>query len=266
MFSWLHTFSPSPILVDFGFIQIHWYGLLILLSILAAFFVLLKNSKVFSLNQEQIWDLLFWLVLGGILGARIYEVLLVEPSFYFTHPGQIVKIWQGGLAIHGAWLGGLVVLWLYSKKWQRSLWSLTDAICLVLPLGQAIGRWGNYFNQELYGLPTNLPWSIPINLANRLPEYSTYTNFHPTFLYESIGSLLIFCILWWLLKKKRFNGQITLVYLVLYSLLRLVLEFIRLDPALMIFGIRWPIIFSSLVVLMSVIIYLKNFYILNNKL
>lgn len=258
MFSWFHTFSPSPILFNFGFTQIHWYGLLMLASILVAFFVLLKKAKVFSLTTEQVWDLLFWLVIAGILGARIYEVLLVEPSFYFSHPAQIIKIWQGGLAIHGAWLGGLVVLWLYSRKWQKSLWSLTDAICLVLPLGQALGRWGNYFNQELYGLPTDLPWGIPINLINRLPEYSAYTHFHPTFLYESIGTLLIFFVLLWLLKKKRFNGQITLVYLGLYSILRLVLEFIRLDPAFMIFGIRWPIIFSGLSIIVVIILYIRK--------
>lgn len=229
-----------------------------LASILVAFLVLLKKARVFSLTTEQVWDLLFWLVIAGILGARIYEVLLVEPSFYFSHPAQIIKIWQGGLAIHGAWLGGLVVLWLYSRKWQKSLWSLTDAICLVLPLGQALGRWGNYFNQELYGLPTDLPWGIPINLINRLPEYSAYTHFYPTFLYESIGTLLIFFVLLWLLKKKRFNGQITLVYLGLYSILRLVLEFIRLDPALMIFGIRWPIIFSGLSIIVVIILYIRK--------
>ncbi len=255
MFSWFHNFTPSPVLVSFGFIQIHWYGLLMLLSILAAFYVLLKKAKIFSLTVEQIWDLLFWLVIGGIVGARIYEVLLVEPSFYFSNPSQILKIWQGGLAIHGAWLGGLLVLWFYSRRWQKSLWILTDAICLVLPLGQAIGRWGNYFNQELYGLPTSLPWGIPISLANRLPTYLSASHFHPTFLYESIGSLLIFFVLLWLLKKKRFYGQITLFYLGLYSLLRLVLEFIRLDPALMILGIRWPIVFSGLAILSVVIIY-----------
>lgn len=231
-----------------------------LLSILTAFFILLKVAKFFSLSVEQVWDLLFWLVLGGILGARIYEVLLVEPSFYFSHPMQIIKIWQGGLAIHGAWLGGLIVLWFYSRKWQKSLWLLTDAISLVLPLGQAIGRWGNYFNQELYGLPTNLPWGIPIEVAKRLPGYIQFTHFHPTFMYESIGNLLIFLFLFWLFKKKMFfTGQLTLVYLGLYSLLRLLLEFIRLDPTLLVGSIRWPIIFSSFVIFLVVIIYIKIF-------
>ncbi len=266
MFSWLHSYNPSPILFDFGFVQVHWYGLLMLVSILGSFFVLLKKAEVFSLNRNQIWDLLFWLVVGGILGARIYEVLLVEPTFYFSHPGQMVKVWQGGLAIHGAWLGGLIVLWFFSKKWKISLWKLTDAITFVLPLGQAIGRWGNYFNQELYGLPTNLPWGIPIAVDNRLSEYVQFTHFHPTFLYESIGALLIFILLFWFLKQKRFTGQITLVYLGLYSALRLALEFIRLDPAFMLFGIRWPIIFSSLVILLVMIIYFKKIIILKNKL
>ncbi len=257
MFSWLHSYVPSPILVDFGIIQIHWYGLLMLFSILVAFFVLYKKAEIFSLTREQVWDLLFWLVIGGLLGARIYEVLLVEPSFYFSHPVQIVKVWQGGLAIHGAWLGGLIVLWLYSRKWKIALGKLTDAIAFVLPLGQAIGRWGNYFNQELYGLPTNLPWGIPINPINRLVEYSSFNYFHPTYLYESIGNFFIFFILLWLIGKKRFVGQITLVYLGLYSLLRLILEFIRLDPALMIYGLRWPIIFSLLSILLVIILYFK---------
>ena len=154
MFSWWQQFEPQAIIFSLGPIQIYWYGIFMLAAISASFFVLLKIAKHFSITREQVWDMTLWLVLGGIVGARVYEVLFVDPAYYFSYPSAIIKIWNGGLAIHGAWLGGLVVVWFYAKKYKLNFLKILDALSLVLPLGQTIGRWGNYFNQELYGLPT----------------------------------------------------------------------------------------------------------------
>jgi phosphatidylglycerol:prolipoprotein diacylglycerol transferase len=233
-----------------------------LTAIVVSFLVLQQKIKDFGITKEQLWDLVLWLVIGGIVGARVYEVLFVDFSYYVTYPSEIIKIWHGGLAIHGAWFGGIVVAWLQAKKFRLNFLKILDSLSLVMPLGQAIGRWGNYFNQELYGLPTGSPWGIPISLGNRVVGFEQFTHFHPTFLYESIGNLLIFFVLLFFYKKKSFSGQLLIMYIGLYSVLRLSLEFIRLDPAFMVYGIRWPILFSVLCVIGSVLgygyLYKKN--------
>lgn len=257
MINWLHTNIPDAVLWQIGNIQIHWYGLIILIAIVVAFMVVLKLALRFALDKEKIWDLTFWLVVGGLLSARVYEVLIVDFAYYWHNPLAVFKIWQGGLAIHGAWLGGLIVLYWFSRKYKLNLLKLLDLAALGTIVGQAVGRWGNYFNQELYGLPTDLPWAIPISQINRLPGYETFTHFHPTFLYESLGNLLIFIILLIFLKYKKNDGQIFFVYLGLYSLLRLLTEFIRLDPTLMIFNLRFPAVLSGLLILGAVIGFIK---------
>lgn len=262
MLHWWQQFEPQSIIFSFGPITLHWYGLCILAAIAISFWVLQKNIKDFGVTKEQLWDMVLWVVIGGIVGARVYEVLFVDFMYYVTYPSEIIKIWHGGLAIHGAWLGGIVVVWLHAKKFHLNFLKILDSLSLVMPLGQAIGRWGNYFNQELYGLPTDKSWGIPISLTNRVTGFEQFTHFHPTFLYESIGNLLIFFVLLFFYKKKSFSGQLLIIYIGLYSILRLSLEFIRLDPAFMVYGIRWPILFSALCVVGSVLgygyLYKKN--------
>ncbi len=206
--SFLHTFHPQPILISFGPINIHWYGLLVVLGILAAIFTALKLAGYYNIKKEVIIDLSFYLVIFGIIGARLYDVLLELP-YYLNHPLDIFKIWQGGLAIHGAIIAGIAVIWLFAKKRQLNFWLLAAIITPGLALAQAIGRWGNYFNQELFGAPTGLPWGIPIDLINRPIKYIGYEFFHPTFLYESIGNFVIFFILIAIhdriIKKKNIN-------------------------------------------------------------
>lgn len=257
MLSWWQEFEPQSIIFSFGPIALHWYGLCMLTAIAVSFWVLQKNIKDFGVTREQLWDLVLWLIIGGIVGARVYEVLFVDFTYYVTYPSEIIKIWHGGLAIHGAWLGGIVVVWLQAKKFHLNFLKILDSLSLVMPLGQAIGRWGNYFNQELYGLPTGSPWGIPISFVNRVAGFEQFTHFHPTFLYESIGNLLIFFVLLFFYKKKNFPGQLLMMYIGLYSILRLSLEFIRLDPAFMVYGIRWPILFSALCVIGSVAGYIQ---------
>jgi phosphatidylglycerol:prolipoprotein diacylglycerol transferase len=268
MFNFLHTFHPSPILFSLGPVQIHWYGFCIVLGVLAALSVAIYLAKFYQIKTDTIIDLALWLIIGGLLGARIYDVFLEWP-YFSAHPLQVIKIWQGGLAIHGAIIGGLISLWLFTKKYKQDFWQLAGLIVTGLPLAQAIGRWGNYFNQELFGGPTNLSWGIPIDQIHRPWQYINSDYFHPAFLYESLGNLIIFIILFclqiWLIKKQKFSGfsrpkadqpragsfLLLTFYFLLYSSLRFFLEFIRIDPTPVVLGLRFPQIVSLLVITVS---------------
>lgn len=258
MFNFIHTFHPSPILATIGPINIHWYGFFIMLGVLAALTVAIYLAKLHGLKSETIIDLAVWLIIGGIIGARLYDIFLEWP-YFLTHPQDIIKIWQGGLAIHGAIIGGLIALWLYAKKYRQNFWQLAAITITALPLAQAIGRWGNYFNQELFGYPTNLPWGLPIGLARRPFEYLIYSYFHPAFLYESIGDLIIFLILIyfqiWLIKKQKFSAASYVLcvasYALLYSILRFSTEFIRIDTTPTLLELRFPQIISLLIIFLS---------------
>ena len=257
MFNFLHTFEPRPILFALGPIKIYWYGLFIVLAIFASAYVMLWLAKKQNISQETIFDLLFWLVLSGLIGARLYDVLLELP-YYTKQPIAIFKIWQGGMAVHGAIFGCALVLFLFAKKRAINFWSLTALVATAAPLAQAIGRWGNYFNQELFGRPTDLPWGIPIDIANRPLEYMNYAYFHPTFLYESFGNIIIFLILLTvfiiMIKRTEDSPQFSIfIYLILYSILRFGLEFIKIDRTPELFGLRWPQIASLILMAVSLV-------------
>jgi prolipoprotein diacylglyceryl transferase len=258
MFNFLHNFSPTPVLLSFGPLHIYWYGLFIVLGVLAGLTVSLKIAKKFGLSPNKIFDLAFWLIIFGIIGARIYHVFL-EWGYYSQNYWNILKVWQGGLAIHGAIIAGLLVLFYFCWKEKVNFWLVAAVFAPGIALGQAIGRWGNYFNQELFGTPTNLPWGIPINLMNRPDQYISADFFHPTFLYESLGDICIFIILILIIRKflqKKWQNYkiILLVYLILYSALRFSMEFLRTDTTAYFLGIRWPQIMSSLIIIVCVVL------------
>jgi phosphatidylglycerol---prolipoprotein diacylglyceryl transferase len=270
MFGFFQSFEPSAILLSLGFIDIHWYGLFVVTAVLAAFFLTLYLAKRHGINKDDIINLSFYLVLFGIIGARLYDVLLEWP-YYLNNPLDILKLWKGGLAIYGGIIAGAIVLIFFVTKKKvkglknKSFWE--DFISLLfittpgLALGQAIGRWGNYFNQELFGLPTELPWGISINVLNRPAEYISYSFFHPTFLYESLGSLVIFALLMTMhrlyLKKNKDDLKIKVMsvtsYLILYSILRFFLEFIRIDYAPELLNLRFPQIMSLIIILLTLL-------------
>lgn len=258
MIDFLHTFKPSPILFSFGPFSIYWYGFFIVIGASLAIVIALKISPYYNLKKETVIDLAFWLIVGGIIGARIYHVVL-ESSYYLKYPLDIFKIWQGGLAIHGAIIAGLIIIWLFTKKYNLNFWLTAAIIIPGLALAQAIGRWGNYFNQELFGWPTTLPWGIPIDILKRPAEYISSEFFHPTFLYESIGNFLIFLILiffhLWIIKNRQFKNYIycrlSTIYLILYSTLRFSLEFIRVDETLIFLSLRFPQITSLVIILLT---------------
>lgn len=258
MFNFLHTFSPTPVLISFGPLHIYWYGLFIVLGVLAGLTVSLKIAKTFNFSANKIFDLAFWVIIFGIIGARIYHVLL-EWGYYSQNYWNILKVWQGGMAIHGGIIAGLAVIIYFCWKEKVNFWLLAAIFSPGIAIGQAIGRWGNYFNQELFGTPTNLPWGIPINFMSRPDNYLSANFFHPTFLYESIGDLIIFIVLIILiqqfLKKKYANLKIIfLTYLIMYSALRFSTEFLRTDTTAYFFGYRWPQVISLLIIIASTVL------------
>lgn len=273
MINFLHNYLPEPIIFSIGPFSLNWYGLLIATGIGAAILVSLwLGKKYFNIDKETIYDLSFWLIIMGLIGARVYDVFLMLP-YYLDNPEQIIQIWKGGMAIHGSIIAGLITIYIFSKKKNISFFKLTALIAPGLALGQAIGRFGNYFNQEIFGLPTDLPWGIPISPENRPADYINEVYFHPTFLYESLGCLLIFFILIALYKiasKKNwftpyFYVWMTMLYMVLYSVLRLSLEFIRLDETPLFLGLRWPQIISLLIIVISLLIIIFYPHVQKNK-
>lgn len=263
MLNFFHSFSPQAILFSWGPIHVYWYGLLMVLAILTALAVVFYLAKLGRINRERIFDLSFWLIIGGLIGARIYDIFL-DLSYYLQHPWQILKVWEGGLSIHGAIIFGLAIVWLFARRYKINFWQLSAVLVPGLAIGQAIGRWGNYFNQELFGLPTNGSLGIPIAIENRPGEYFNYEYFQPAFLYESLGCLIIggLLILWYYQKAKkgiinvRFSVWISSLYMILYSILRFGLEFIKINPTPILFGLRWPQIMSLVIIIIFAIILL----------
>lgn len=230
--------------VHIGSLFIHFYGVIIMLGVVAASLLARKRAKDKGLDPDQVWDMLTWLLIAGIIGARVWHIFTPTPSlvaagittkYYLTHPVAMLSIWNGGLGIPGAVIGGALALYIYCRKQKQSFTVWVDIIAPGLLLAQAIGRWGNFINQEVYGAPTQLPWAIYIDELHRLPEFMNQAYYHPLFLYESLWNLAVMGLLLWM--SKRFigwliDGDIFLFYLVGYPLGRFLLEFLRLDSAM----------------------------------
>jgi len=210
------------------------YGILISFSILLCISIaktLLKNetSAKYKGNEDTLWGLSFWTIIGGVAGARVYHVLSMLP-YYTQNPIQVLAIWHGGLGIWGAIAGGIISAVVYLRKNKESTLYWLDLMSVVFPLGQAIGRWGNYFNSEILGTPTTLPWGLYVPIYNRPREYASFTKFHPLFLYESILSIILFFLLYTLYRKYRHIiplGVFLFIYLGCYSTIRFFLEYLR---------------------------------------
>lgn len=229
--NFLHDFHPQAIAWHLGSISVHWYGLILTSAFVIGFLIALYTSKQKQVQSDHLYNLFLLLVVFGITGGRLFHVVN-EWGYYQHHLGDVYKIWNGGLAFYGEVLAGLLTIYIYCRVKRISFWLITDIIILSVPLMQAIGRWGNYFNQELFGHPTNSGLGLPIDLANRPAGFEQFNYFQPLFLYESIIDLTIFGILFVLFKKNKLKaGRLTLLYLVLYSVVRFNLEFLRIDPA-----------------------------------
>ncbi|MEK6222881.1 MAG: prolipoprotein diacylglyceryl transferase, partial [Chloroflexota bacterium] len=176
----------SNSVVIFGF-HVFYYGIILMLGVVAASFLADAEARRRKMNEEFLWDSLVWVVIGGVVGARLWHILTPPPSmvargitvqYYLTHPLDALNFRAGGLGIPGAVLGGVLALYWFSKRKRENFLSWIDVIAPAIPLGQAIGRWGNFVNQELYGAPSDAPWAIFIDPINRLPEFADITHYH----------------------------------------------------------------------------------------
>jgi phosphatidylglycerol:prolipoprotein diacylglycerol transferase len=227
--------SPGPLIFQLGPFSLRWYGLLIALAVLIGLLLATRLGQARGIDPVLIADLLPLLVLAAVLGARLYYVLL-EWRQYQLNWLEALAIWRGGIAIHGALIGGTVAVIAYCRWRKLAFWNLLDVLVPSVALGQAIGRWGNFFNSEAFGLPTDLPWKLYIPTLNRPAPFLDQQYFHPTFLYESLWNLGVVALLLILFRagaKGRIKlpaGALSCVYLVSYSLGRLWIEGLRTDP------------------------------------
>ena len=240
-------FIPSPAhgIVHIGPLPLHAYGLMLALGVLAAAKIAERRWVRQGNDPREIGALAVPVVIGGVVGARVYHLF---TGYDWSKGGLVgtVQVWRGGLSIWGAVLGGLVVLVVVARRRDLDLLALMDAIAPAVLIGQAIGRFGNYFNQELFGRPTALPWGLEIDLAHRPAGFTQYATFHPTFLYESMWCLLVFGII--VLAERRIGlrkGQAFALYICLYTLGRAEFEVLRIDKATRVFGIRFNLLVSA---------------------
>lgn len=246
-----------------GPLQVSVYGILLALGTLSAYgatiALLLLRKRAEWPNINYIDSVLLWALIPAVVFARLLFVMY-HIDYFGANPQEIIAVWHGGWVWHGALFGGLLGIFLYCKKVRISFLLLLDILAPGAALGQAIGRWGNFFNQEAYGLPTSLPWGIIIAPDKRLPGYETFTTFHPAFLYESVFDLVLFFFLGLLLLRRREpmdapragppspkgfgaaqrEGVVFFLYLLIYSAGRFGIEFLRIDVVPVIGGLRAP--------------------------
>lgn len=232
----------KPYLEIFGF-QLHWYGIIIAVGFLLAVFYAMKRSKQFGLTEDNIIDMLICAVPLAIIGARAYYVMFSWAD-YKDNPIDVFKIWEGGLAIYGGVIGAVIGVFIFSKWKKVKVGAIIDIGGLGLLIGQAIGRWGNFVNREAYGEKTAVAWRM--GLTN---EWGTFY-YHPCFLYESLWNIIGFVILHFYSKKRKFDGEVFLLYLAWYGLGRFFIESLRTD-SLYLFGSNLRV--SQLVALLCVI-------------
>ncbi len=270
-------FQKEGILL-FDSLQIRYYGLIIVFAMLVAAFAAARLAKRAGHDPEHVWGGLTWAIIPGIIFARLWFVLF--PSQSVVEAGRDtawflqnitdlqngpLAIWSGGLSIFGAVLGGLLGAYLYVRRNKLPLGFWLDIAAVALPLGQAIGRWANFINQELYGTVTTLPWGLTIDSAHRVAPYKSIidypvatTLFHPLFLYESLWSLLAFIVLlnvFQRLRARLLPGDIFLFYVAQYSFIRFLLEFLRVDVTL-VGGINWSQAVTAVLFVASLLYFL----------
>lgn len=229
--------------IHISFLYIRYYGMILMAGALIGAFLAEFLARRRGLNTDTVWDGLLWVLIGGVIGARIWHILTppasmvamgIDTRFYLTHPIDAINILNGGLGWPGAIMAGGLALLAFVRKNRLSFGVWADLAAPALALGQAIGRWGNFINHELYGKPSDLPWAINIPPANRIPEFAKVERYHPLFLYESLLNLVNMGILLFLGERFRNRlkpGDLILMYFINYGTIRFVLEFLRLDTS-----------------------------------
>ncbi|HYB43195.1 MAG TPA: prolipoprotein diacylglyceryl transferase [Candidatus Methylomirabilis sp.] len=230
--------SPGPVALQIGPLTLRWYGVLMASAMALGLWLAHRDAIRRGIDPEPLLKASELALLGGLVGARLYYVAF-NLDYYSQFPAKIFAVWEGGLAIHGGVLGGILVGGGYAWWRRLPLLRYLDIAAPSLAVGQAIGRWGNFFNEEAFGTPTNAPWKLYISPPHRPAEYAQVDFFHPTFLYESLWDVLVFALLVWVFRDRleRAPGALFLAYLGLYSLGRYFTEGLRTD-ALMLGPIR----------------------------
>ena len=218
-------FPTRQIALEIGPVAIHWYGLMYLLAFLAAWWLVPRITKYrgLSLSKDQISSLLTYVILGTLVGGRIGYVLFYGAEYYGEHPWEIFTVWQGGMSSHGGLLGVVLSLFLFSRREQIDFWALADIAVIPAAIGLAFGRFGNFINQELFGPVTTLPWGMSIPGIEDLR--------HPTPLYAMFKDLLIAGVCFFHLKTSQTAGRTAALFLMLYGILRFLIEFVRIETA-----------------------------------
>ncbi len=238
--------SSTGIAFSIGNLSVRWYGILISLALALGIYLAYREAKRERLDDEEMINILLVVIPSAIVGARLYYVIF-NWSFYATDWTRIFRIWEGGLAIHGGIIAGILVCWLMTHCKEPGFLRWADVFCPSLAIGQAIGRWGNFFNQEAYGYSTDLPWAMYIDGAYR----------HPTFLYESLWDVGAFIILIKLLRRPHRRGSVFAIYLIVYSIGRFVIETFRTD-SLMLGFLRTAMMVSIICITAGVVILYVN--------
>ena len=234
----------SEVAINIFGLGIKWYSIIIVFCIILALIWCKFKSKKYDIDFDELLNLFIILIPTVIICARLYYVIF-NLDYYLKYPIEILNIRAGGLAIYGGIIGGIIASYIYCRIRKINVLNLLDCIAPILALSQGIGRWGNFINSEAYGTETNLPWKMGI-VENGVEKFV-----HPTFLYESIGTVIIFIILTILQNKSKFEGQIAYTYLALYSLLRFFIEGLRAD-SLMLFNFRISQILSLIIFVLSI--------------
>ena len=211
----------NPVLFSLGPVTIRWYGVLYLLGVLIVYWYVRREivSGRLPTTVKRFDDVFFWMVVAMVLGARLFEVLVYNPAYYFSNPLKIVAVWEGGLSFHGGFIGVILVLVWWCRKDKLSFWQFADALIVPTALAQCCGRLGNFFNSELVGMPFNGPWAVIYSKVDEVPR-------HPVQLYEMLYNLVIFFVLY-ALRKKTKHGQLFAAFLVLYGAFRFVIEYLK---------------------------------------
>ncbi|MGP0564586.1 MULTISPECIES: prolipoprotein diacylglyceryl transferase [unclassified Nitrospina] len=215
-----------PILLEFGIVKIFTYGLLVATGFFVGIVLAARQGQKEGLDSGRILDLCFYLLIASILGGRLLYVI-VEYRYFASNPLEMLKFWKGGLVYYGGLMAAVATAWYFMRKFDLPFWKTADVLAPSIAIGQAIGRWGCFFAGCCYGVRTDAPWAITFTNLDSLAPLNV--PLHPTQIYLSLNALVIFFVLLWVQKKKRFDGQVLLTYGILYSIGRFIIEFYRGD-------------------------------------
>jgi phosphatidylglycerol:prolipoprotein diacylglycerol transferase len=253
----------DPVAFQLGPLSVHWYGIILGTAALVGLLLALREAKRVGMNPEVVMDVVMYAVPAAIIGARIYYVIFRWNEYYRSHPEEIIAIWHGGIAIHGALIASVLTAYIYARIKKISFWRLADVVAPSLIIGQAIGRWGNFINQEAHGGPVSLEFLQSLHLPQFIidqmyildPVTHTYSYYHPTFLYESLWNLAGFIVLITIRRVVRLKrGDLFLSYVIWYSIGRFFVEGMRTDSLMLTDTLRIAQVISLVLIALAIIL------------